>query len=211
MSTGSSSGVPELAGLATYGDAARIGYSVDENVRRLLRYHWVERRLMTTMLAHLPSTPTWEVKCALALHQWQCALRVDAFRRRIGEMRSPVPPLDVAPDTGLEAFLDELLRARDEVELVAGLYGVTLPAIASSYAEHLAHANPLVDHPTRYMLGPALADVEQAAAWGKAALAALTGTGSDASHARAWTDHLDAYLAAAGGVGGGRSRAAHDS
>ncbi len=209
MPTGSSSGVPELAGLATYGDAAHIGYSVDENVRRLLRYHWVERRLMMTMLAHLPSTPTWEVKCALALHQWQCALRVEAIRRRISEMRSPVPPLDAAPDTALEAFLDELLRARDEVELLAGLYGVTLPAIAASYAEHLAHANPLVDHPTRYMLRPALADVEQAVTWGNAALAALTGTSSAASHARAWTDHLDAYLAAAGGVGGAHSRAHH--
>src|SRR5687767_11561333 len=157
MSTGSSGGVPELAGLATYGEAARIGYSVDENVRRLLRYHWVERRLMTTMLAHLPSTPTWEVKCAVALHQWQCALRVDALRRRISEMRSPVPPLDAAPDSALEAFLDELLRARDEVELLAGVYRVALPAIAASYSEHLAHANPLVDHPTRYMLRLALA------------------------------------------------------
>src|SRR5262245_57124824 len=43
--------LPELAGLASYGDAARIGYSVDENVRRLVRYHWVERSLMGTLIA----------------------------------------------------------------------------------------------------------------------------------------------------------------
>ena len=35
-------GLPELAGLASYADAARVGYSVDENVPRLLRYHWLE-------------------------------------------------------------------------------------------------------------------------------------------------------------------------
>src|ERR1044072_3470838 len=46
-------GVPELAGLATYAEAARIGYSVDENVRRLLRYQWTERRLMTALLSPL--------------------------------------------------------------------------------------------------------------------------------------------------------------
>ena len=63
--------IPELAGLATYADAARIGYSVDENVRRLLRFHWVERRLTSILTARIPAEPVWEVKCALALHQWQ--------------------------------------------------------------------------------------------------------------------------------------------
>ena len=84
-------GIPELAGVATYADAARIGFSVDENVRRLLRYHWVERRLMAILIAHLTSEPVWEVKCALALHQWQCAEHVDALRARIAEMRNPAP------------------------------------------------------------------------------------------------------------------------
>ena len=41
--------VPELAGTATYEQAARIGYSVEENVQRLLRLHWAERRLMDVM------------------------------------------------------------------------------------------------------------------------------------------------------------------
>jgi hypothetical protein len=202
MANASSGGVPELAGLATYADAARIGYSVDENVRRLLRYHWVERRLMTTMLAHLASIPTWEVKCALALHQWQCALRVDALRSRISEMRSPVPPLDTAPDGRLDMFLDELLRASDEVELVAGVYGVVLPALEAAYAEHLARTNPLVDHPTRYALRPALADVEDAVAWGSKALSALTQESPAASRAKEWIGHLEAYLTAAGGIVG---------
>ena len=43
--------IPELAGIATYEQAARIGYSVEENVERLLRLHWTERRLMDAMLA----------------------------------------------------------------------------------------------------------------------------------------------------------------
>jgi hypothetical protein len=59
--------IPEIAGISTYEKAARIGYSVEENVERLLRLHWTERRLMDAMLAHLPSTPVWEAKCALAL------------------------------------------------------------------------------------------------------------------------------------------------
>jgi hypothetical protein len=45
--------IPELAGVATYRDAARIGYSVEENVTRLTRLHWTERRLMHILLSHI--------------------------------------------------------------------------------------------------------------------------------------------------------------
>ena len=31
--------IPELAGIATYAQAARVGYSVEENVQRLQRMH----------------------------------------------------------------------------------------------------------------------------------------------------------------------------
>jgi hypothetical protein len=204
MTSVRSLGIPELAGVASYAGAAQIGYSVDENVRRLLRYHWVERGLMTTMLAHLPSTPVWEVKCALALHQWQSSLRIEALRRRIGEMRSPVPPLDASPDPALGAFVEELLRARDHVELLTGIYGVALPALASAYDEHLARTNALVDHPTRQLLRPARADLEEAVAWGSVAQSALVAEDPEAA-ARAgdWRDHLTRYLEAAGGIGGG--------
>src|SRR3954471_9073894 len=82
--------IPELAGVATYATAARVGFSVDENVRRLLRYHWTERRIASIPAPHSTAEPVWEVKCAFALHQWQCVEHVDALRTRIGEMRSPL-------------------------------------------------------------------------------------------------------------------------
>src|SRR5689334_19008908 len=90
--------IPELAGVATYRTAAHVGLSVTDNVRMLLRYHWSARRLMQTMIARLPAMPIWEVKCALALHQWQLAEQVDAIRNRISEMRNPVPNLDEPPE-----------------------------------------------------------------------------------------------------------------
>jgi hypothetical protein len=199
--------IPELAGIATYASAARIGYSVDENVRRLLRFHWVERRLMATMVAHLTAEPVWEVKCALALHQWQSAEHVDALRQRIGEMRSPVPRLDAAPEqdpTGaaLDAFLDQVAAARDTVELLTGVYGVVLPALAEAVRQHIAHTNPLVDHPTRRVLRSALVDMEEAIAWGAAAMRAVIASDQMATSAFDWQEHLRAYLMAAGGIAG---------
>jgi hypothetical protein len=203
MSVAPTLGVPELAGLASYEEAARIGYSVDENVRRLLRYQWTERRLVTDLVSHLTAEPVWEVKCGYALHQFQDAEHVDRLRRRIGEMRRPIPALDVSPDPRLEAFLDELLCSESAVELLAGSYGLARAALADAYRRHLAESNPLVDHPTRRVLRAALLDHEEALAWSRVALDALTREDPAAEErAAAWRIHLQAYLEAAGGLAG---------
>ncbi len=196
--------IPELAGLASYAQAARIGYPVDESVRRLLRYQWTERRLMIDLLSHLTAEPRWEVKCGYALHQWQDAEHVDWLRRRVGEMRHPVPALDAAPDPGLDALLEESLRSADEVELLAGSYGVVRAALAQAYRDHLADANPLVDQPTMRVLQRAQLDHEAALAWAGHALDALTrGDAAACARAGAWQDHLRSFLDAAGGIAGG--------
>jgi hypothetical protein len=196
-------GIPPLAGQCTYADAARAGLSVEENVRRLLRYHWIERRLFEAAVAHLPGTPEWEVKCALALHQYQDIEHAAALRRRVAEMRSPAPRMDVAPDRALDALLEEALRAANTVELLAGYYGVLRPALAAAYRRHLEDTNPLVDHPTCRVLRLALLEQEDAIAWGARALDALTSrAATSGAGAAAWQQHLRAYLAAAGGIAG---------
>jgi len=170
---------PELAGIATYEQAARIGYSVDENVQRLLRIHWTERRLMDVMLAHLPSMPVWEAKCALALHQWYCAEHADWLRRRVTEMRHPAPALEQSPSKELDAFFEELLHAKNSEELLAGIYRVALPTLRDEYRTHVQYTNPLVDHPTRRFMRFALLEVTEAIEWGDAALAVLEYDGND--------------------------------
>jgi hypothetical protein len=202
VSVAPSLGLPELAGLGSYAEAARIGCSVDENVRRLLRYQWAARRLMQALVAHLPATPTWELKCAMALHQWQCAEHAEAIRQRIGEMRHPVPALDAAPDRILDLFLEEVLHSRDEAELVTAVYGVAFPALASAFRAHLATTNVLVDQPTRRVLRFALLELDEAVAWGRQARGALLGSAAERARAEAWSRHLETVLAAAHGIVG---------
>ena len=199
--------IPELAGVATSEAAAKVGYSVDDNVRRLLRYQWTERRLMSALIAHLPGMPVWEVKCAMALHQWQSAEHVDAIRTRVSEMRNPVPKLDVAPEGDptaprLEHFLDEVMRTRDQLELVTGIYGVAYPALAQAYRQHVADTNPLVDHPTRRLLRVALMETEDAVAWGVDAMAALASDAERRAAADRRQEALEALLTMAGGIAG---------
>jgi hypothetical protein len=176
--------IPELAGIATYESAKRVGFSVDDNVALLLRYHWTERRLMKALIALLPSMPVWEVKCALALHQWQSAEHVEALRNRISEMRNPVPNLESAPAEGsvgpVDAMLDAIGQETDPARIVQAIYGVAYPALADAYRAHIETTNPLVDHPTRRLLRFTLQETEEAAAWGKAAIAALNAVKSAA-------------------------------
>ena len=170
--------IPELAGVATYVEAARVGLSVDDNVAELLRLQWTERRLMRALVANITAMPVWEAKCGMALHQWQCAEHVEMIRHRVGEMRNPVPNLDAAPAEGSVAGLD---RVFDMLESMDGpapvfmmLYHTVFPALAEAYQQHIERANPLVDHPTRRILRFALQETLAAIDWGRASAVPVT-------------------------------------
>ncbi|MAE63965.1 MAG: hypothetical protein CMJ18_06795 [Phycisphaeraceae bacterium] len=194
--------IPPLAGLCTYEEAARVGVSVDDSVRFLLRLAWIRKRAMEMGLYWLNSTPQWEVKEALSLHLHLDAEHVGMLRRRISEMRNPPPPMDEPPSEPLEAFLKELLWAEQTPERIIGVYGVLRPAILEACWAHDRSLNPLVAHPTRRMLRIMIADDEQTARWGEQAVAVVTGTDESRRRASEWTAHLDAYLTAAGGITG---------
>jgi hypothetical protein len=196
-------GVPELAGIASYKEAARIGYSVDENVRRLLRYHWVEKRLAQILIARIPETPEWEVKGGFALHQWQDIEHATDLARRIAEMRHPMPRLDHPPDERLEGMLQEVEQAQDTVELLAGVYRIVRADLVMAYRTHIDYSNPLVDFPTRRVLRLTLQEQEEALGWGARSLGALLGRSHEVeARVRLWEQHLHAFLGNARGVAG---------
>jgi hypothetical protein len=198
--------IPPLAGLASYAQAAQLGYSVEENVQRLLRYAWFEKQAMETGLYWLASTPEWEVKEALGLHLSLDAEHAAQLRRRISEMRNPAPRMDVSPDLAIDRFFDELHLAESTAEKIAGLYGVLRPAMLQAYQQHFDHASPLIDYPTRYVLKHMLLDQDEVAAWGALAVQAMDEMAASPAEIAAWKDHLRAYLQAAGGVMGDQDR-----
>ncbi len=195
-------GIPPLAGLAGYEDAARPGLSVERSVALLKRFAYVERRLMEIAIAHLCATPEWEVKCAFSLHCWLDAEHATALRQRVAEMREPPLHLDEAPDARLATALDEALCSRGTVELLTALYRVVKPALVAAYRRYLAETNPLADHPTCRQVRLIVAEEEDTIAWGEAALVALMSEGVRDAAPPAWAAHLTAYLEAAGGVWG---------
>lgn len=194
--------IPPLAGLATYEQAERLGYSVEENVQRLLRYAWIEKRLMETALYWLAPTPEWEVKEALGLHLSLDARHTAQIRERIAEMRNPLPRMDISPDAAIDRLFEELLTARSTLEKIVGLYGVLRPALLDAYQRHCENASALIDYPTRYLMKHILVDQEEIVEWGRQAVKALTESSDMQAPAQEWVDHLSTYLQAAGGIMG---------
>ena len=172
MSAAPRIGVPPLAGLCTLEEAARIGYSVDESVARLLRYHWIEKRLAEVCAARLPTTPEWEVKGAFALHQWLDIQHADMLRNRIREMRHPMPRLDLAPDAQAEQEVGGLERATTTFGLLAELMRIRSSLLAD-YRTHYERSNPVVDHPTRRLLRIIITEESETLSWVEQALAGL--------------------------------------
>jgi hypothetical protein len=202
MNIPSGLGLPPLAGLATYEEAARIGYSVDDNVELMRRYNFVEKKLFELCGAFINPTPEWEVKCALSLHLWLDAEHSQALRQRVAELRLPPLHLDKIPDPKLGVFLEEAFWAQNTVELLTGIFRVIRPALLAAYRKHLAESNPLFDQPTCRILRIAVQEEEDMIHWGEQALAALTQDEQNERMAKAWESHLKAYLQAAGGITG---------
>ena len=171
--------MPALAGLCSLETGARIGYSVDDSVARLLRYHWIEKRLAEICAARIPTVPEWEVKGAFSLHQWLDIEHADLLRRRIREMRHPMPRVDVPPDDAVEAELAPLENAGTTLELLRGLLAMRT-SLLNAYRDHYQRCNPVVDHPTRRILRFIIIEEEESLAWTEQAVAGLAARGDTA-------------------------------
>jgi hypothetical protein len=193
--------VPPLAGLCTLEEALEPGLPVDECVRRLKRLHYAFARLHEIFTARITAEPLYELKTAFSHHAYLCAEHVAALRTRIGEMREPPLGLEEVPHAGLEQYFDEIRAAPATVDLVEGLYGRALPAMLGALDRHVRETHPLADAPSVRVCRFARMEVEAMVAFGRDAIAAVT-SGEGTPAPAEWLAHLDACLAAAGGLDG---------
>jgi len=203
-------GLPPMGGIASYEEACRPGISVEENTGLLRRYLYIKARLVEIFSAHITGTPEWEIKAGFSLHMWLDAEHAAMIRKRIGEMREPPLHLDRVPDEALKEWLDEVLRARNSVELISGIYRIVKPRLTQALRDHMERTNPLIDHPTVRMFRSILAEEESMEKWGEAVMKALLVTPADHDMACRWENHLSYFLAKAGGVSGTGAAAPKD-
>ena len=185
---------PGYAGLVDSSGATAGGLPVSAATSILHRLAYTKQRLAITAAAFLPSTPEWEVKCALALHAWIDGEHAAALYARIAEMREPPPSAADVPDETLAAALDELLAAPNTGARLAATYRAARPAFDAAVSRYLSLTNALCDQPSVRLLRAIAADEQDIVRWSERLELDADGEG--------WHGHVRAWLAAAGGIAG---------
>ncbi len=159
--------LPALAGLCSHEEAAAPGMGVETCVSRLKRFHYCFKRLCGIFTARITAEPIYELKVGFAHHAYLCAEHVEAFRKRVGEMREPPLGLETVPHPALEIFFDEILAAPTTEELLIGIYETALCALQSALENYVADTNKLTDAPTIRVLRFAVLEIADMIAFGK--------------------------------------------
>jgi len=185
-------------------DRRQLGgkYSVAENARRLLRFFYLERRLMQALGAWTLSIREFEVKLETGRHIFYHADAARSLRDRLNEQEGRLKDIDAFRDREIDGFIDEMLSAESSVELLVGAHQVLGRALMTAYRHHIDDTDPVTDAPTIRCLRRILADYEPMLEWSEAAIAAYIEGGIAEPAIAVWRWHLQRLLAAIGGVTG---------
>jgi len=189
-------------------DMRKMGgkFTVDENQRRLLRYFYIERRLMQGLGSWTLTIPDFEVKLETGRHIFWHADAARRFRERLTEQEAKKTQIDGFRDAEIDMLLDEVLSAQDTPELLVGIHQVMGRALETTYRHHIDDTCPVTDVPTIRIMKQILVDYESMLEWADAAINAYIDGGVDESRLEQWRWHLSRVLASIGGMSGADAR-----
>ena len=179
-------------------------FSAEDSARLLRNYRYVVERAMRALGGWIALTPELSAKLLMGRHVWDLAQHCDAFGTRLPELRSRAQASEAA-NPAVATFMDavEDAEAPDQtVERLVGVYGVLKPHLLATYRDHLAHANPVYEPPTRRILARCIGDEERHLAAGETILKYLAAGPHVTERVSTRRRLLEGLLAAAGGVTG---------
>lgn len=181
-------------------------FTVQENARRLLRYFYLERRLMQALGSWTLAIPEFEVKLETGRHIFYHGDAANALRLRLSEQEQSLKMVDAFRDAEIDRFIDEMLSAADAPELLVGAHQVLGTALETTYRHHIDDTDAVTDAPTIRALKRILLDYEPMLAWAGAAIDAYIEGGIDEARLERWRWHLQRLLGSIGGVTGAEPR-----
>lgn len=179
-------------------------FSVDHSARLIRNYRYAVERALRALGGWIALTPEISAKLLLGRHVWDLAQHVDAFGKRLPELRAPAQVSEPA-NPAFAAFMDALEEPEGKeqtVERLVGVYRVLKPHLLATYRDHAARANPVYEPPTRRILERCVGDELRHIAAGETILRHLASTAALGERATVWRGRLEGLLATAGGVTG---------
>jgi hypothetical protein len=179
-------------------------FSAEHSARLLRNYRYVVERTMRALGGWIALTPELSAKLLMGRHVWDLAQQCDAFGQRLPELRSRAQVSEAA-NPAVATFMDaveDAERPDQTIERLVGVYVVLKPHLLATYRDHLAHANPVYEPPTRRILARCIDDEERHITAGETILKYLAAGPRVTERVSARRRHLEGLLAAAGGVTG---------
>jgi hypothetical protein len=189
-------------------DRRQLGgkFTVKENSRRLLRYFYLERRLMHALGSWTLTIPEYEVKLETGRHIFWHADAARFLRERLTEQEFRPKVIDAFRDPEIDRFIDEMLSAESPAELLVGVHQVVGKALVTTYRHHIDDTDQVTDVPTIRCLKRILTDYEPMLAWADEAVDAYIAGGVEEAKLSTWRWHLTRLLASIGGITGADPR-----
>src|SRR5262249_608115 len=163
-----------------------------------------EERMMRMMAGWIALTPEIPVKLEMAKQVYEDALHADALGKRLPELRAQAQVSRPANE-GFASFIQELedrAQWEDTLKRVVGIYRVLKPHLIAHYSAHGTAANPVYEPPTIRILARMLEEEKAHVEKGLVLLGDLLDSPEKSRRASQWQGHLEALLAASGGVTG---------
>ncbi len=179
-------------------------FSAEHSARLLRNYRYVVERTMRALGGWIALTPELSAKLLMGRHVWDLAQQCDAFGQRLPELRARAQVSEAA-NPAVATLMDSIEDPEgpdQTVERLVGVYSVLKPHLLATYRDHLAHANPVYEPPTRRILARCIDDEERHIAAGETILKYLAAGARVTERVSARRRHLEELIAAAGGVTG---------
>jgi hypothetical protein len=172
---------------------------------RLARCAAIERSLAQTLSDGLARVSDRLLRVEMSRHREQDERHEDLLQARARE-RNEAGPGGAGPnDPDLLHWLGQMACAKDDVELLAGIYGVGKPILADAYRDLIA-ADPEGDRFPIDLLRDLLIEEEAQIEWGLAQMRRVAAGAAARERADDWAEYLRLTLRAAGDVWGDMPR-----
>jgi hypothetical protein len=135
-----------------------MSLSVQDRVRAIATFRFIEVRLMETVAGWTPLTPEMEVKVMLGRHIWDFAQHADLLGKRTFELRQPEQyTLPATPD--YVSLLADVASETTTFSRLGSLYDAVLPALERRYQAYVADSDAIVDGPSLVIIERILNDI----------------------------------------------------
>jgi hypothetical protein len=132
--------------------------TVNDRVRAIATFRFIEVRLMEIVAGWTPTTAEMEAKVLFGRHIWDFAQHADALGKRTFELRQP-EHYTLRATEDYVGLLENAAKATSTSERLSTMYDAVLPGLERRYRDYIAATDAILDEPSLIIIDRILVDL----------------------------------------------------